>query len=58
MIFIDMIAEENEVIDNMHQRAKLDWPICNDPAGYADLGFNGDSETYLKSVTEYGTLDS
>ena len=30
---------------------------CNDPAAYADLILNGDTETYLKTVTEYKPLD-
>ena len=35
----------------------LDWLIYNDPAAYADLILNGDTETYLKTVTEYKPLD-
>ena len=48
MISIDCTAVENEV---------LDWLIYNDPAAYADLILNGDTETYLKTVTEYKPLD-
>ena len=29
----------------------------NDPIGYADLVLNGNPETYLKTVTEYKSLD-
>jgi len=58
MIAIDTTAVENEVADNMYQRSELDYLIYNDPAGYADLIFNGDPETYLKAVTEYKSLDS
>ena len=47
----------NEVADNMYQRSELDWLIYNDPAAYADLILNGDTETYLKTVTEYKPLD-
>ena len=57
MIAIDTIAVENEVADNMYQRSELDWLIYNDPAAYADLILNGDTETYLKTVTEYKPLD-
>lgn len=58
MIAIDTIAVENEVVDNMYQRSELDYLICNDPMGYADLVLNGNPETYLKTVTEYKALDS
>ena len=58
MIAIDTIAVENEVADNMYQRSELDYLIYNDPIGYADLILNGDPETYLKTVTEYRSLDS
>ena len=57
IIAIDPIAVENEVADNMYQRSELDWLIYNDPAAYADLILNGDTETYLKTVTEYKPLD-
>ena len=57
MIAIDTIAVENEVADNIYQRSELDWLIYNDPAAYADLVLNGDTETYLKTVTEYKPLD-
>ena len=57
MIAIDTIAVENEVADNMYQRSELDYLIYNDPAAYADLILNGDPETYLKTVTEYKSLD-
>ncbi len=58
MIAIDTIAVENEVSDNMYQWSELDYLIYNDPVGYADLILNGDPETYLKTVTEYKSLDS
>ena len=57
MIAIDTIAVENEVADNMYQRSELDYLIYNDPIGYADLILNGDPENYLKTVTEYKSLD-
>ena len=57
MIAINTIAVENEVADNIYQRSELDWLIYNDPAAYADLILNGDTETYLKTVTEYKPLD-
>ena len=58
MIAIDTTAVENEVADNMYQRSELDYLIYNDPIAYADLILNGDPETYLKTVTEYKTLDN
>ena len=57
MIAIDTIAVENEVADNMYQRSELDYLIYNAPLEYADLILNGDSEVYLKTVTEYKSLD-
>ena len=57
MIAIDTIAVENEVADNMYQRSELDYLIYNDPLAYADLVLNGNPEAYLKSVTEYKSLD-
>ena len=58
MIAIDTIAVENEIADNMYQRSELDYLIYNAPLEYADLILNGDPETYLKTVTEYKSLDS
>lgn len=58
IIAIDTIAVEKEVADSMYQRSGLDYLIYNDPVGYADLILNGDPETYLKTVTEYKSLDS
>ena len=58
LIAIDTIAGENEVADNMYQRSELDYLIYNAPLEYADLVLNGDPETYLKTVTEYKTLDN
>jgi len=57
VIAIDTIAVENEVADNMYQRSELDWLIYNAPLEYAELVLNGDTEKYLKAVTEYKRLD-
>lgn len=57
MISIDCTAVENEVADNMYQRSELDCLNYNDPVAYVDLILNGDPETYLKTVTEYKTID-
>ena len=57
MVAIDTIAVENEVVDNMHQRAELDYLIYSDPMAYAELILNGNSEAYLKAVTEYKPLN-
>ena len=58
MIAIDTIAVQNEVARNMYERSELDYLIYNAPLEYADLILNGDQETYLKTVTEYKSLDS
>ena len=58
MIAIDTITVENEIADNMYQRSELDYLIYNDPIGYADLILNGEPVVYLKTVTEYRSLDS
>ena len=57
MISIDTIAVENEVTRNMYERSELDYLIYNDAIAYADLVLNGDPEKYLKTVTEYKSLD-
>ena len=57
IIAIDTIAVEKEVADNMYQRSELDYLIYNDPLAYANLVLNGNTEAYLKSVTEYKPLD-
>lgn len=57
MISIDTIAVENEIADNMYQRSELDYLIYNDPIAYADLILNGNPEIYLKTITEYKSLD-
>ena len=58
MISINCTAVENEVADNMYQRSELDYLIYNDPVGYADLVFNGDLESYLRTVTDYKPMDN
>ena len=58
MIAIDTIAVENEVARNMYERSELDYLIYNAPLEYADLILNGNPETYLKTVTEYKSLDN
>ena len=57
MIAINTIAVENEVADDMYQRSELDYLVYNDPVAYAELILNGDPKTYLKTVTEYKSLD-
>ena len=57
MSAMDTIAVENEFADNMYQQSELDYLIYNEPIGYADLVLNGTPETYLKTVTEYKTVD-
>ena len=53
-----VLLSKGEIDSNMYQRSELDYLICNDPMGYADLVLNGNPETYLKTVTEYKPLDS
>ncbi len=57
IIAIDTIAVENEFARNMYERSELDYLIYNAPLEYADLILNGNTETYLKTVTEYKPLD-
>ena len=57
MISIDTIAVEKEVADNMYQRSELDYLIYNDTVAYTELILNGNPEIYLKTVTEYVSLD-
>ena len=57
IIAIDTIAVENEVALNMYERSELDYLIYNAPLEYAALILDGDPETYLKTVTEYKSLD-
>lgn len=57
MISIDCTAVENEIADNLYQRSELDYLVYNDPLAYADLILNGETENYLKFVTEYKPLD-
>lgn len=57
MLSIDCTVVENEIADNMYQRSELDYLIYNDPVAYAELILNGDPEIYLKTVTEYISLD-
>ena len=52
LLSIDCTAVENEVANGMYQRSELDWLIYNNPLAYAELILNGDSELYLKAVTE------
>lgn len=57
MISIHCTVVENEVADGMYQRSELDCLIYNDSLAYADLVLNGDPKTYLKTVTEYKSLN-
>ena len=50
IIYIDTIAVENEVANNMYERSELDYLIYNDPAAYADLILNRNPEVYLKAI--------
>ena len=58
LIAIDTIAVENQVAGNVYERSELDYLIYNAPLEYADLILNGDPAMYLKTVTEYKSLDN
>ena len=53
LIDIDCIAVEDEVARNMYERSGLDYLLCHDPVGYAELILNGDVVAYLRNVTDY-----
>ena len=55
---IDCTAVETEVARNPYERSELDYLIYNDPVAYADLVFNGDLESYLRTVTDYKPMDN
>ena len=57
MISIDCTAVEDEVANSRFQRSELDWLIYNDPLSYVELILNGDSEEYLRTVTEIPQSD-
>ena len=57
MISINCTKVKNEIARNMYERSELDYLIYNDPIAYADLILNGDPAIYLKTVTEYKSLD-
>ena len=57
MFSIDCTGVENEIANNIYQRAELDYLIYNDPVAYAELILNGNPEFYLKTVAEYVSLD-
>ena len=57
MLTIDTIALENEVADNMYQRAELDWLIYNKPLEYAELVLSGGIEEYIKGTPEHRLID-
>ena len=51
MISIDCTGVEDALDVTMAQQTELDYLICNDPLGYADLILNGEPEEYLKNAT-------
>ena len=57
LLSIDCIAVDNEVANSMYQRSELDYLIYNDPVAYAELILNGDTDLYLRTVTEKTLLD-
>ena len=57
MIAIDTIAVENQIADNMYQRAELDWLIYNEPVTYANLILHDGIEDYIKGAKEHKLID-
>ena len=57
LLAIDCTAVENEVANSMYQWSELDYLIYNDPVAYAELILNGDTDLYLRTVTEKTLLD-
>ena len=66
--FISMLRKEKSmtqkelasgllVSDKAVSKWETDYLIYNDPIAYADLILNGDPAIYLKTVTEYKSLD-
>lgn len=53
IIYIDTIAVENEVANNMYERSELDYLIYNDPAAYADLILNRNPDAKLHGKCEF-----
>lgn len=58
MFSIDCTGVENEIANNIYQRAELDYLIYNDPVAYAELILNGNPEIYLKTVTMYKPFEN
>ena len=56
-ISIDCTGVEDALDVTMVQQTELDYPIYNDPLGYADLILNGDPKEYLKNVSGSRTLE-
>ena len=57
MIAINCTAVENQIADNMYQRAELDWLIFNEPHTYVNLVLSGEVESYLKGKFEHKLED-
>ena len=57
MISIDCTGVEDALDVTMAQQTELDYLICNDPLGYADLILNGEPEEYLRNVSGSRTLE-
>ena len=50
MISIDCTGVEDALDVTMAQRSELDYPIYNDPLGYADLILDSGLEGYIASI--------
>ena len=58
IILIDCYSIEARYADNLHHRAKRDYPIYNDPIAYAALITEGNPDAYLKSAVDHHSLES
>lgn len=57
MIAINCTAVENQIADNMYQRAELDWLIYNESHTYMNLIISNKIETYIKGTPEHKLED-
>lgn len=57
LISINCTRLENEIADNMYERAELDWLIYNEPLTYTQLVLNGGIKEYIKGSKEHKLND-
>ena len=57
MIAINCTAVENQIADNVYQRAELDWLIYNEPLTNVNLVLSGEIDSYLRGKPEHKLED-